>query len=427
MNNTSVFESSILGEKYYRVEHKSGLRIYVFPKERTGTYAIFSTRFGGAVSKYKYGEKYFEIPLGCAHFLEHKMFDNKNRPGADDIFSSLGAYDNAYTSNDRTAYLFSCTENFEACLTELLRFVTEPYFTKRSVKKEIGIIASEIRECLDDPYDRCNMNLLDAMYYYNEVRNEICGTEESISRITPKVLYSCCKHFYTPENMILTVCGDVDVNTVISISDKVIKTPKKRKKLTLQSICEPQAVRLEYIERKMQVAKPIVSIGIKDANISPDPRERLRRVAGANILCKILFAESSDFYLKLLDEGIITPSFDAGYSSSANAAYIMIFDETADPLLLKSKILEHIQESKARGLDRSAFEREKRAASAAYVADFDSTEDIAFAMLSYADEGLDLFEYPEILNGVTFEYINELLGEMFSPEKFAVSAILPLD
>ena len=308
-----------------------------------------------------------------------------------------------------------------------MRFVTEPYFTKRSVKKEIGIIASEIRECLDDPYDRCNMNLLDAMYYYNEVRNEICGTEESISRITPKVLYSCCKHFYTPENMILTVCGDVDVNKVISIADKVIKTPKKRKKLTLQSICEPQAVRLEYIERKMQVAKPIVSIGIKDANISPDPHERLRRVAGANILCKILFAESSDFYLKLLDEGIITPSFDAGYSSSANAAYIMIFDETADPLLLKSKILEHIQESKARGLDRSAFEREKRAAYAAYVADFDSTEDIAFAMLSYADEGLDLFEYPEILNEVTFEYINELLGEMFSPEKFAVSAILPLD
>ena len=89
MNNTSVFESSLLGEKYYRVEHKSGLRIYVFPKERTGTYAIFSTRFGGAVSKYKYGEKYFEIPLGCAHFLEHKMFDNKNRPGADDIFSRV--------------------------------------------------------------------------------------------------------------------------------------------------------------------------------------------------------------------------------------------------------------------------------------------------------------------------------------------------
>ena len=426
MNNITLFESSLLGEKYYKIEHKSGLRVYVFPKDRTGTYAIFSTKFGGAVSEYKFGKKTHKIPFGCAHFLEHKMFDNKNRPGADDIFSALGAYDNAYTSSDRTAYLFSCTENFEECLAELLKFVTQPYFTKKSVKKEIGIISEEIRECLDDPYDRCNMNLLDAMYYYNNVKNEICGTEESISHITPKVLYNCCKHFYTPENMILTVCGNVEVDSVIKIVDKIIDTKKSSKKLEVSKMDEPQAVRCDYIEKKMQVSKPIVSIGVKDTNISPDAKERLRKVAGVNILCKMLFAESCDFYLKMLDDGIITPSFDVGYSSSPNAAYIMIFDETPDPLLLKSKLLEHIDFSKKHGLDITAFEREKRAAYAAYVADFDSTEDIAFAQLSYADENLDLFVYPEVLENVTFEYINELLDEMFTPEKFAISAILPL-
>ncbi len=427
MNNISVFESSLLGEKYFRIQHESGLKIYVFPKDRTGTYAIFSTRFGGSVSKYNFNGRSYEIPLGCAHFLEHKMFDNKGRPGTDDIFSALGAYDNAYTSSDRTAYLFSCSENFEACLRELLMFVTQPYFTKKSVKKEIGIISEEIRECIDDPYDRCNMNLLDAMYYYNNVRNEICGTEESIKHITPKVLYSCCKHFYTPENMILTVCGNVNVDTVVGIVDEIINTPKKANTLEIELISEPSNVRIDYIEKRMQVGKPIVSIGIKDTNISSNPSERLRKVAGVNILCKMLFAESCDFYLKMLDEGIITPSFDCGYSSSANAAYIMIFDETPDPMLLKSKIVEHIENSKKNGLDISSFEREKRAAYAAYVADFDSTEDIAFAMLSYADEGLDLFAYPDILNSVTFEYVNELLDEMFTQDKFAISAILPIN
>lgn len=427
MNNISVYESSLLGEKYFRIEHKSGLRVYVFPKERTGTYAIFSTKFGGSISKYKIGKRTYEIPLGCAHFLEHKMFDNKNRPGADDIFSALGAYDNAYTSSDRTAYLFSSSENFEECLTELLSFVTHPYFTKRSVKKEIGIISEEIRECVDDPYDRCNMNLLDAMYYHNNVKNEICGTEESISKITPKVLYSCCKHFYTPENMILTVCGNVEVNTVISIVNKVIKPTKKKKKIELPSIEEPSSVRCDYIEKKMQVAKPIVSIGIKDTDIPKDPRERLKKVAGVNILCKMLFAESCDFYLEMLEKGIITPSFDCGYSSSANAAYIMIFDETSDSAILKDKILQHVESSKVNGLDINAFIREKRAAYAAYVADFDSTEDIAFAMLSYADEELDIFEYPKVLEEVTFDYINELLLKMFTPEKFAISAITPLN
>ncbi len=425
MNKISVFESSLLREKYYKIEHKSGLCVFVFPKDRTGTYAIFSTKFGGSVTKYRVDGEEYEIPLGCAHFLEHKMFDNKDRAGADDIFSALGAYDNAYTSSDRTAYLFSCSESFEECLRELLSFVTQPYFTKKSVNKEIGIISEEIRECIDDPYDRCNMNLLEALYHFNGVRNEICGTEESIRGITPGVLYECCEHFYTPENMILTVCGNVDVEAVLSIVDEVIITPEKRRELVIEAPKEPACARLDYIERKMQVSKPIVSIGVKDTSIPSDASERLRRVAGVNILCKMLFAESCDFYLKMLDEGVITPSFDCGYSSSASAAYIMIFDETPDPAILKAKILEHIEDSKKNGLDMDAFEREKRAAYAAYVADFDSTEDIAFAMLSYADEGLDLFSYPEVLNSVTFEYVNQLLYEMFTPEKFAVSAILP--
>ena len=426
MSNVILFESTLLGERYYKVEHQSGLKIYVFPKDRTGTYAIFSTRFGGSVKNYTVNGKPREIPLGCAHFLEHKMFDNKDRPGADDIFSALGAYDNAYTSSDRTAYLFSCSENFEECLTELLRFVTEPYFTKRSVKKEIGIISEEIRECLDDPYDRCNMNLLDAMYLYNPAKNEICGTEESIATITPKTLYKCCEDFYTPENMILTVCGSVDVQTVINIVDKVIKAPSRKNKIELLPFEEPSFARAEYVEKRMQVAKPIVSIGIKDTNIPKDPSERLKRVAGMNILCKMLFAESCDFYLEMLEKGIITPSFDAGYSSSPTAAYVMIFDETADPLLLKEKLLSHVEYSKSSGLDKAAFIREKRAAYAAYVADFDSTEDIAFSLLSYADEDLDLFAYPDILESVTFEYVNSLLNEIFIPDKFAVSAIMPL-
>ncbi len=427
MNKITTFESSLLCEKYYKIDHKSGLTIYVFPKERTGTYAIFSTKFGGSVTKYKVGKKQYEIPLGCAHFLEHKMFDNKGRDGADDVFSALGAYDNAYTSSDRTAYLFSCSESFGECLTELLSFVTQPYFTRKSVKKEIGIISEEIRECLDDPYDRCNMNLLDAMYHNTSVKNEICGTIESISHITPRVLYNCCRHFYTPENMILTVCGNVDVDSVLEIADKIIKAPQRPRRAEPIRLPEPAAVKLPYIEKEMQVSRPIVSIGVKDTNIPKDARERLRKVAGVNILCKMLFGESCDFYLDMLDAGIITPSFDCGYSSSENAAYVMMFDETPDPELLKSKILQHIESSRNNGLDIASFEREKRAAFAAYVADFDSTEDIAFAQLSYADEGLDLFSYPEILASVSFEYVHTLRDELFREEKFALSVIKPLN
>ena len=427
MNNIKEYTSELLSEKYYEIKHESGLSVYIFPKEMSGTYAIFSTKFGGMVSDYTVDGKKVSIPYGCAHFLEHKMFDNKGKAGADDIFSALGAYDNAYTSSERTAYLFSCSENFSECLHELLSFVTQPYFTKKSVKKEIGIIAEEIRGCLDDPYDRCHMNLLSGMYHNSNVKNEICGTEESISNITPKILYKCCEDFYRPENMILTVCGNVKVSNVLSVVDEVIKKNKKKKNIKVISKDEPPFVKEAYIEKKMSVGKPIVCIGIKDTDISACAKERLKKVAGVNILLKMLFAESCDFYLEMLSKELLTPSFDCGYSSSDNAAYTLIWDECREPLKLLSAIKEHIEDSKKNGLDKKAFLREKRAAYAAYVADFDSTEDIAFALLSYADEGLDLFEYPEILDSVSFEYVNELLFSMFGDDKFTVSTVKPLE
>ena len=422
-----TYTSELLSEKYYEIKHESGLSVYVYPKEMSGTYAIFSTKFGGMVSDYTVNGKKKSIPFGCAHFLEHKMFDNKGRAGADDIFSALGAYDNAYTSSERTAYLFSCSENFSDCLEELLRFVTEPYFTKKSVKKEIGIIAEEIRGCLDDPYDRCHMNLLSGMYHNSNVKNEICGTEESISKITPEILYRCCEDFYRPENMILTVCGNVSIDEVMSVVDKIIKKSDEKKDVRVIVPDEPPYVKEAYIEKRMSVGKSIFCIGIKDTDIPKIAKERLRRIAGVNILLKMLFAESCDFYLEMLKKDILTPGFDCGYSSSDNAAYTLIWDEGREPDKLLSAIKEHIKKSQVEGLDRKSFEREKRAAYAAFVADFDSTEDIAFALLSYADEKLDIFEYPEILDSVSFEYVNELLFSMFGDEKFTVSTVKPLE
>ena len=104
---TERYFSELLGEEYFKLLHESGLEIYVLPKQMSGKYAIFSTKFGGRVCEYEIDGEIKKIPMGCAHFLEHKLFDNKGRPSADEIFSSYGAYDNAYTSSERTAYLFT--------------------------------------------------------------------------------------------------------------------------------------------------------------------------------------------------------------------------------------------------------------------------------------------------------------------------------
>lgn len=425
MSEFKLYASELLGEKYYRSVHESGLTIYVFPKNMSSTYGIFSVNFGGSVTEYTSNGKKISLPEGCAHFLEHKMFDNPDGSNADDVFSSFGAYDNAYTSSDRTAYIFSATDNVAECVEHLLYFVTHPHFTKESVKKEIGIIAEEIRGCNDDPYDRCYVNLLDAMYVNNPVKTEICGSERSISKITPEVLYKCCEDFYTPQNMILILCGNISTDEVNSIVDRVIEREKRDFGVEFAVFDEPRAVGQAFVERKMTVGKPIFCIGVKDCDIPASPFSRYRKAEAMNILLNMMFSEAGDFYLEMLESGLLSPGFDCGFSSNAKTAYVMMSGESDDPELLLEKIKEQIAKFKAEGLSRRDFEREKKCHYSSYVSDFDMTEDIAFALTSYACDGMDIFDYPKIISEVTFEYLTELLNESFADEAFALSVIKP--
>lgn len=422
MSDIKTFRSNLIGEQYYKIEHGSGLRIYVYPKDMSTTYGVLSVNFGGNVTDYEKNGAKIRLPQGCAHFLEHKLFDNPDGTGADDVFSALGAYVNAYTSNDRTAYIFSATDHVCECLEHLIYFVTNPYFTKKTVDKEMGIIAEEIRGCVDDPYDRCYLGMLEGMYFNDPVKNEICGSEESISDITAETLYKCCEDFYIPSNMVLSVCGNISPQTVVDIVDKTLQTkdsciPK------IKGFDEPPEVKCALVKKEMQIGKPLFCIGVKDCNIPCDTRERYKRNEAINILLHMMFSEAGEFYLEMIESGILSPGFDFGYSSNSRTAYVMMSGESDDPQKLLEKVKERISQCLKNGLDEQDFDREKKCMYASYISDFDTTEDIAFSMNSYAWEGLDLFDYPSIIDSIDLSYVEMLLVEIFKDEYFTLSVI----
>lgn len=424
MSNLEVYTSDLLCEKFYKTVHKSGLTVCVFPKDMTTTYGVLSVKFGGNITEYEKDGNINVIPEGCAHFLEHKLFDNPDGGNADDVFSSLGAYSNAYTSNDMTAYLFSTTANEEECLEHLLYFVTHPYFTQATVDKEIGIIAQEIRGCIDDPYDRCYIGMLEGLYLNNPVKNEICGSEESISEITVETLYRCCQDFYIPSNMVLCVSGQLSPEKVLEIVDKANLGGYETVPLVKQ-FSEPSDVAKAYVEKEMHVGKPIFSIGIKDVAIPSDPVERYRRAETVNILLNMMFSEAGDFYLDMLEKGLVSPGFDVGYSSNEKTAYVMMSGESDDPKKLLECIKKQIIFAINGGLDVSDFERERKCMYASYVSEFDMTEDIAFLLNSYTWEEVELFSYPDMISSITFDDVCNVALEIFKEEFFTLSVVRP--
>ena len=121
----------------------NGLEVYIVPKDNVNSvYATFSTKFGSINSCFiPYDRtKLTEFPLGIAHFLEHKMFEQKNGIDPFTFYSERGSDANANTSNYKTTYLFSGTGFLNENLNYLLDYVQSPYFTDENVDKEKGII-----------------------------------------------------------------------------------------------------------------------------------------------------------------------------------------------------------------------------------------------------------------------------------------------
>ena len=428
-NEIICHESSRLREKYYEINHRSGLKIFVFPKNFSVCYAVLGTKFGSADHTYVLNGNKVELPDGTAHFLEHKLFENENGLNADEIFTSLGAEVNAYTTYTATRYLFSATDNYRECLETLLTFVSNPFFTEENVEKEQGIIAQEILMYDDDPYEVAMENCLKGMYKYSGVRRSICGSVESISKITPSILFEAYKAFYNLHNMMLAVCGNISATEVAQIADRILPERSEEFSALRESFSESDEVFKSRVEKRMNVSTPLFFIGVKDtiADIC-DGYKRIKRSLSMTILNNMLFAGTGELYNDMLKEGLITPSFSFGYSIGEVCA-MNSFSGISD---FPDKVLEKLKEkacSAANGdLSEKDFERSKRSSFSAFLKSFDSSAEIADDVLSsLLSSGVDPFDVPEIIESISFDDVKLCAKEIFGKQNnWTASFILPL-
>jgi predicted Zn-dependent peptidase len=393
MNDIITKENTRIKEKYHYYKDKSGLDVYVFPKKLSTTYAIFATKYGSIENTFKTKEddEFFKVPNGVAHFLEHKMFENEDGSDTFEKFGQLGASANAYTSNEMTAYLFSCTDEFEKSLITLLDYVSHPYFTKENVEKEQGIIGQEIGMYDDNAGARLYYELLSLLYHNHNIKINICGTVHSIAQITPEVLYKCYNTFYNLSNMALVICGDVEVEDIQKITSKALK-PQKAIDIVCQYPEEPKAIAKKSSVFKMHVANKIFSIGIKDVNFSEDKTEQKKRSFAVNIINELVFSSSSKFYNYLYNNGFIKQHLSAEYEYLKNCAHNIITGESDTPEQVFDLYKKEISKLKKNFPSEQDFDRIKLVMYSDYIRAFDSTEDIANTFVDCVFSGIDILD-----------------------------------
>ena len=424
--NPKKITSEILKENYFYMKHPSGLDIYVYPKkDYNSKYAIIGSNFGSINNKFKLKNElsYTNSPDGTAHYLEHKLFESK-KGDAFELFSKTGASANAYTSFEKTAYLFSCADNFDKSLEILLEFVQSPYFTEQGVLKERGIISQEIKMYSDSPDWKVLLNLLDALYKNHPVKIDIAGSVESISKITPETLYECYNAFYNLSNMCLCVVGDVDYMKVFEIVDKNLKfSPAVEVERFFPD--EPHEISKKEVTERLDMETSMFNIGFKE-NISKGERVSVKDLVYHDLIISAISSKSSNMYDELIkSQSINEVSFSNEYLEGPGYASVIFSGESQNPKKACEIIKKHIEKAHKNGIDKKTFERAKKYAYGQSLAVFNGVSSIANLQLDFALAGKEIFEYLETLKNADFSEINAHLGKKLNIDNSAVSIVKP--
>ncbi len=424
------FENTMLKETILHGIHRSGLKVYIVPKSGFSKYyAIYGTEYGSIDTKLKVpgsGET-IELPDGIAHFLEHKLFEEENGGNAFDRFALTGANSNAYTSFDMTAYLFSCTDSFYENLDILMDFVNHPYFTEENVAKEQGIIGQEIKMYDDDPNWRLFFNMLQGMYFKNPVKIDIAGTVESISKITPELLFSCCDVFYNPSNMFLVMVGDIDADKAMEVVDRYVTADRDRGAIQRELADEPRSVANPRVCQKMSVSKPQFMIGFKELETDVTGTALLKKQIETNVILSILFGKSSKFFTELYEEGIIDGSFSFECELEKKYGFSSVNGESKDPDEVLKRVLKRIEEVKSKGFDEDEINRVKKVLIGANLRGYNDVERIGNNFIRFFMSGINPFEYERIAESVSKAELEKRLREHFNEGSVVLSIIEPLD
>ncbi len=415
-----------IGESFYTCTLPNGLPVYVLPKKGfSRSVAMFATHYGGADRRFLLHGQWHDTPAGVAHFLEHKMFDMPDGSNALLELTARGASANAFTSTDVTAYHFSCTENFYDNLSLLLRFVSTPYFTEESVRKEQGIIAQEIRMGEDSVGTALYYGLMGALFDHHPGRESVAGTVESIAEITPETLYACHAAFYRPSNMVLICIGDVDAEKVCALAEELL--PKEEQERPLRDYGEKETLlpARKEVQRSMSVSAPKFYLGAKV--LWPETgEERLRLMLKAELALQTLLGESSPFFTRLYADGLLRRDFAVGLQSSAGAACILMGGESKEPDTVRTAVLQAVEHLRKEGFDEERFERCRKAMYGTAIQALEDFGSMASSLMGSVFEGYLQPRLFSLLPELSKEECESFLLEYLSEERLSRSLVLPL-
>ena len=391
-------------EAVYQHKTTSGLSlIYIHRPGFKKSAAVLGVPFGALNIEQVVDGKKISHPLGVAHFLEHKVFEDEH----EDIlsqFSKIGGSANAFTSYHETMYYFNHETELLAPLKLLLQFVRRFDIDEQSVEKEKPIIVEEIKMYEQMPEMRLIQNTYQNVFHEFPYIYDIAGTPETVNETTLADLQRAYNLNYADDNMTLVVIGNEAPEALFAFVEKHTQN-RNTTKHNLENIYpnEPSTIVHEHRELEDRTQNTKMSLCYKFAY----PKDN--HLMDEMILKFVLdmnFSDLNDDYQTLLDEDIISDFFGYDIDLKEDFGVIYFFNESEKVDAFK-KFIDHKMNHLI--LDESLFVQIKRKTYGDMIYSLSNFERLAVNMARYALQDKDYLDFLKDVKNIEFSQISPVL------------------
>ncbi|GAB4069994.1 insulinase family protein [Ancylobacter sonchi] len=373
---------------------------------------------------------------GIAHFLEHLMFKGTATHPAGEfsqVVSKLGGQENAFTSTDYTAYFQRVAkEHLKTVMGFEADRMTGLVLTDEVVLPERDVVLEERRMRTDnDPGAQLSEAAQAAMYTNHPYGHPIIGWEDEIKQLNREDALAFYKRFYTPNNAILVVAGDVEPEAVKQLAEETYGKVARRAE-TAERVRPKEPV--PRAERRLTLADARVGQpSLSRAYLVPAYRNEKKDSVALDVLAQVLGGGStSRLYRELVVEQGLAAGAGAWYQSTA-------LDDTrfgvsatprpdVDMAKLETAMDAVIAKLAADGPEAAELERAKTrlVAEAIYAQDNQATlARIYGAALATGTTVDDVRNWPDEVKQVTADEVKEVARRYLVPARAVTSELLP--
>jgi predicted Zn-dependent peptidase len=407
---------------YQKTTLENGLRILT--SSMPHTHSVCIAIFVGIGSRYESAAE-----AGTSHFIEHLCFrGTPQRPTARDVSEAIegvGGILNGATDKELTFYWAKVTKShFPAAAEVLVDMVLNSKFNPEDIEKERQVIVEEINMCKDSPSQQVGLLIDDLLWPDHPLGRDIAGTKESMAAINREMLLNFLKTRYAPENIVITVTGNIQITEVLTVFNKLLGKWSNPQPSSFYASYKPQNLnRLKIERRDTEQAHLCLAVpGISLSDPQRFPLDLLNVILGegmssrlfSEIRDKMGLAYSINSYVEhFLDTGSLTVSASVDPKNLVNAV---------------TAILNQLEQLKD-GIPESEMKKAREISKGRLLLRMEDSRNVAGwlgGQEMLLNHILSIEEIVSIIDSIDIDQLHKIARELISVDKVRLAVVGPV-